>query len=123
MSTATMDGDGAAEHHEEAGKAREAFRGVTRDVAWVAEAPKPHKAWLGALGISVTMLAIGCPEKLDASVDGISTRNRSGNATRTCLAVAMPDRRGRGIKVASTRGKATSQTSTRPQWSPSGANV
>jgi len=36
-------------HHAEAGKAREAFRAVTRDVAWVAEAPKPHKAWLAAL--------------------------------------------------------------------------
>ena len=26
------------------------FRKVTRDVAWVAEAPKPHKLWLVALG-------------------------------------------------------------------------
>jgi Ni/Fe-hydrogenase subunit HybB-like protein len=43
----------------EPGKAREAFRAVTRDVSWVAEAPKPHKAWLAALGVSVLMLAIG----------------------------------------------------------------
>jgi len=43
----------------EPGKAREAFRAVTRDVAWVAEAPKPHKAWLAALGVAVLMLAIG----------------------------------------------------------------
>ena len=43
----------------EPGKAREAFRGITRDVAWVAEAPKPHKAWLGALAVSVAMLGIG----------------------------------------------------------------
>ena len=40
--------------HAEAGKAREAFRAVTRDVAWVAEAPRPHKAWLAALAVSVT---------------------------------------------------------------------
>src|SRR5689334_7017433 len=45
--------------HDEPGKAREAFREVTRDVAWVAEAPKPHKAWLGALTIAVLMLGIG----------------------------------------------------------------
>ena len=51
-----------AEHHDshsEPGKAREAFREITRDVAWVAEAPKPHKAWLGALTIAVIMLGIG----------------------------------------------------------------
>jgi molybdopterin-containing oxidoreductase family membrane subunit len=54
MSTATMDS-----HHDEAGKAREAFRAVTRDVAWIAEAPKPHKAWLVALGIALVMLGIG----------------------------------------------------------------
>src|SRR5258706_5915379 len=49
----------AAEHHEEAGKAREAFRSVTRDVTWVAEQPKPHKLWLLALTASSTMLLIG----------------------------------------------------------------
>ena len=56
MSTAdaTMDS-----HHAEAGKAREAFRNVTRDIAWVNEAPKPHKAWVAALGVSLIMLAIG----------------------------------------------------------------
>ncbi len=57
MSTTTA--EGAAEHHEESAKAREAFRAITRDVAWVAEAPKPHKAWLGALGIALLMLGIG----------------------------------------------------------------
>jgi Ni/Fe-hydrogenase subunit HybB-like protein len=54
--------ESAHETHEEdfaPGKAREAFRSVTRDVAWVAEAPKPHKAWLGALGIALLMLGIG----------------------------------------------------------------
>ena len=60
MSTATTaEGAPATEHHEESAKAREAFRAVTRDVAWVAEAPKPHKAWLGALTIAVIMLGIG----------------------------------------------------------------
>jgi molybdopterin-containing oxidoreductase family membrane subunit len=44
---------------DEPGKAREAFRGVTRDVAWVAEAPKPHKAWVAALGVALILLAIG----------------------------------------------------------------
>jgi molybdopterin-containing oxidoreductase family membrane subunit len=50
----------AAEGHaHEPGKAREAFRAITRDVSWVAEAPKPHKAWLAALGIALIMLGIG----------------------------------------------------------------
>src|SRR5688572_31336880 len=49
----------AEDHPLEAGKAREAFRAVTRDVSWVAEAPKPHKAWLAALGVSLIMLGIG----------------------------------------------------------------
>ena len=49
----------AAHNMDEPGKAREAFRSVTRDIAWVAEAPKPHKLWLGALGISTLMLLIG----------------------------------------------------------------
>ena len=56
MSTAdaTMDS-----HHDGPGKAREAFRTITRDVAWVAEAPKPHKAWLAALGVALILFAIG----------------------------------------------------------------
>jgi molybdopterin-containing oxidoreductase family membrane subunit len=54
MSSATMESP-----HDEAGKAREAFRAVTRDVSWVAEAPKPHKAWLAALGIALVMLGVG----------------------------------------------------------------
>jgi Ni/Fe-hydrogenase subunit HybB-like protein len=49
----------AEDHGFEPGKAREAFRAVTRDVSWVAEAPKPHKAWLAALGIALIMLGIG----------------------------------------------------------------
>ncbi|MBL9014647.1 MAG: polysulfide reductase NrfD [Myxococcales bacterium] len=57
--TTTAEGAPGTEHHEESAKAREAFRAVTRDVAWVAEAPKPHKAWLGALGIALIMLGIG----------------------------------------------------------------
>ena len=45
--------------HGEQGKAREAFRQITRDVTWVAEAPKPHPLWLAALGISIAMFAFG----------------------------------------------------------------
>lgn len=41
------------------GKAREVFRSITRDVSWVAEAPKPHKLWLVALAISVGLFAWG----------------------------------------------------------------
>ena len=41
----------------EPGKARETFRAITRDVSWVAEAPKPHKLWLAALTVAV--LAFG----------------------------------------------------------------
>src|SRR5678809_1331064 len=52
-----MSTEAAAIH--EPGKAREAFRAVTRDVSWVAEAPKPHKAWLAALTVSTIMLLIG----------------------------------------------------------------
>ncbi len=48
----------AAAVHEP-GKAREAFRSITRDVSWIAEAPKPHKLWLVALGVSVVMFGIG----------------------------------------------------------------
>ena len=41
------------------GKAREQFRNITRDIAWVAESPKPHPLWLVALAIAVTMFAVG----------------------------------------------------------------
>jgi len=54
MSTAA-----AEAHPHEPGKAREAFRAVTRDVAWVAEAPKPHKLWLVALAIAILAFAWG----------------------------------------------------------------
>ena len=43
----------------EPGKAREAFRAITRDVSAVAEAPKPHKLWLLALAGSVLAFGIG----------------------------------------------------------------
>jgi molybdopterin-containing oxidoreductase family membrane subunit len=48
----------AAAVHEP-GKAREAFRSITRDVSWIAESPKPHKAWLGALAVAVILFGIG----------------------------------------------------------------
>ena len=58
MSTeaATADAGGSL---EEPGKAREVFRKITRDVAWVAESPKLHKLWLVALGLSILMFAGG----------------------------------------------------------------
>src|SRR5688500_12930754 len=43
----------------EPGKARETFRAITRDVSWVAEAPKPHKLWLLALAGSTLAFGIG----------------------------------------------------------------
>ena len=46
-------------HVHEPGKARETFRAITRDVAWIAEAPKPHKLWLVALGVAAIMAGIG----------------------------------------------------------------
>jgi molybdopterin-containing oxidoreductase family membrane subunit len=42
-----------------AGDPRPAFRRVTKDISWIAEMPKPPVAWLMALGVSSTMLAIG----------------------------------------------------------------
>ncbi|MBS1123329.1 MAG: Polysulfide reductase NrfD, partial [Deltaproteobacteria bacterium] len=59
MSTTTTTPAADDHPHDEPGKAREAFRSITRDVAWIAEAPKPHKAWLAALAISLIMLGIG----------------------------------------------------------------
>jgi molybdopterin-containing oxidoreductase family membrane subunit len=41
------------------GDPRPAFRAITNEVSWIAEQPKPPKAWLLALGASSTMLAIG----------------------------------------------------------------
>jgi molybdopterin-containing oxidoreductase family membrane subunit len=43
----------------EPGKAREYFRSVTKDVAWIAEAPKPHKLWLVALTIAILLFGWG----------------------------------------------------------------
>jgi molybdopterin-containing oxidoreductase family membrane subunit len=48
-----------AESINEPGKARETFRAITRDVSWVAEAPKPHKLWLAALTLAVLMFGWG----------------------------------------------------------------
>src|SRR4051812_13936617 len=80
MSTAdaTMDSP-----HAEAGKAREAFRAVTRDVAWVAEAPKPHKAWLAALAVALILLAIGLYSIYVLVTTGIGVW---GNSNTVCWA-------------------------------------
>jgi Ni/Fe-hydrogenase subunit HybB-like protein len=55
MSEATAEAHGEGNQ----GKAREHFRNITRDVAWVAEAPKPHPLWLAALTLAVILFAIG----------------------------------------------------------------
>src|SRR5689334_11907633 len=70
-------------HHAEAGKAREAFRGVTRDIAWVAEAPKPHKLWLVALAVSLIMLMIGLYSIYVLVTTGIGVW---GNSNTVCWA-------------------------------------
>src|SRR5215475_13732005 len=81
MSTqdATMD----SRHSAETGKAREAFRAITRDIAWVAEAPRPHKAWLAALAVSVTLLAIGLYSIYVLVTTGIGVW---GNSNTVCWA-------------------------------------
>src|SRR5215475_12227740 len=65
------------------GKAREVFRGITRDVSWVAEAPKPHKLWLAALGIAVTAFAIGIYCIYKVVMTGIGVW---GNSNTVCWA-------------------------------------
>jgi molybdopterin-containing oxidoreductase family membrane subunit len=86
MSTAeaTMSG-GGGDHasHDDAGKAREVFRAITRDVTWVAEAPKPHKAWLAALGIALAMLAVGVYSIYILVTTGIGVW---GNSNTVCWA-------------------------------------
>lgn len=39
-------------------EARAKFRSITHDIAWVAEMPKPPKAWYIALGFSLTLLGM-----------------------------------------------------------------
>jgi molybdopterin-containing oxidoreductase family membrane subunit len=41
------------------GAKREVFRQITRDVSWVAESPKPPKAWFAALTVAVAALLLG----------------------------------------------------------------
>ena len=48
----------ATDHHDEATHAREKFRSITRDIAWVAEMPKPPKVWYVALGFSLALLGM-----------------------------------------------------------------
>jgi Ni/Fe-hydrogenase subunit HybB-like protein len=45
--------------HPPVGAQREVFRQITRDVAWVAESPKPPKAWYAALTVALAALALG----------------------------------------------------------------
>src|SRR5580698_10422483 len=80
MSEATV-----AEHHGEGdqGKAREHFRNITRDVSWVAEAPKPHPLWLAALTVAVILFAIGIWSIYVVIMRGIGVW---GNSNMVCWA-------------------------------------
>ena len=62
MATADTTDAGHAHAHEEAAQAREKFRSITHDISWVAEMPKPPKAWYIALGFSLCLAAaLGLP--------------------------------------------------------------
>ncbi len=67
----------------EPGKAREAFRAITRDVSWVAEAPKPHKAWLIALTLAVLAFGWGLVSIYHLVTTGIGVW---GNSNTVCWA-------------------------------------
>jgi Ni/Fe-hydrogenase subunit HybB-like protein len=56
MSTESVSHD---PHPPQAGGGREVFRQITRDVAWVAESPKPPKAWYAAITVSISALLLG----------------------------------------------------------------
>jgi Ni/Fe-hydrogenase subunit HybB-like protein len=73
----------ATEDVNEPGKAREHFRSITRDVAWVAEAPKPHKLWLVALAIAVVAFAWGIYSIYVVVTTGIGVW---GNSQNVCWA-------------------------------------
>ncbi len=79
MSTAEV----TADHGDGPGKARETFRAITRDVSWVAEAPKPHKLWLVALAISVMLFGIGIYSIYKVVWTGIGVW---GNSNTVCWA-------------------------------------
>ena len=84
MSTESTDTPATAEAHADGpGKAREAFRSVTKDVAWIAESPKPHKAWLAVLGIALIMLGIGIYSIYVVVMTGIGVW---GNSNTVCWA-------------------------------------
>jgi Ni/Fe-hydrogenase subunit HybB-like protein len=67
----------------EPGKARETFRAVTRDVAWIAESPKPHKLWLVALTLSVILFGLGIYSIYMVVMRGIGVW---GNSNTVCWA-------------------------------------
>jgi molybdopterin-containing oxidoreductase family membrane subunit len=72
-----------AAHEYKPGEAREAFRSITKDVAWVAEAPKPHKLWLVALGIAVVAFGWGIVSIYHLVTTGIGVW---GNSNTVCWA-------------------------------------
>jgi Ni/Fe-hydrogenase subunit HybB-like protein len=81
MTTTTADEH--AQHAPGAGKARETFRAITRDVSWVAEAPKPHKLWLAALGVSMILFGWGIYSIYIVVTRGIGVW---GNSNTVCWA-------------------------------------
>ncbi len=56
MSAAATEAHG--DGHGEAEAAREKFASITRDIAWVAEMPKPPKAWYIALAFSLCLVGV-----------------------------------------------------------------
>ena len=67
----------------EPGKAREFFRSVTKDVAWIAEAPKPHKLWLAALTVAILAFGWGIFSIYKVVMTGIGVW---GNSNTVCWA-------------------------------------
>ncbi len=61
----------------------QAFRDLTRDVAWVAEAPKPHKLWLAAITLSSLALLVGVYSIYILVTTGIGVW---GNSNTVCWA-------------------------------------
>jgi molybdopterin-containing oxidoreductase family membrane subunit len=73
----------ASTDFDEPGKARETFRKITTDVAWVAESPKPHKLWLVALALAIAAFAWGIYSIYVVVMTGIGVW---GNSNTVCWA-------------------------------------
>ncbi|HEY4242296.1 MAG TPA: NrfD/PsrC family molybdoenzyme membrane anchor subunit [Kofleriaceae bacterium] len=78
----TMDAHGPGEHAS-GSAARATFRQITRDVAWIAEAPKPHKLWVLVLAVALGMFSIGLYSIYVLVTTGIGVW---GNSNTVCWA-------------------------------------